>query len=239
MASNLPSQCCVNFTFHAGEPKGSIEEIYGNKVTYVSGDVSNKIVIIFTDIYGVRFKNVQLIADRFAAEGYYALIPDLFQGEIFTAGSPIEELYAFVGKHAPNATTIASDFISKLKADIPEAKIHGIGHCFGAKVVIPGLSESGLVDVGAVAHPSLVTIEEVSQIKKPLLISAAELDPAFTVELRHLTEAKLIEIGAEYQITLFAGVEHGFAVKGDMEVPKIRKAAEKVILDQLYFFDNY
>jgi len=58
----------------------------------------------------------------------------------------------------------------------------------------------------------------VKAIEGPFSISAAETDDLFPVEKRAETEQILKEIGATYQINIFSGVEHGFAVRGDMSV---------------------
>lgn len=39
------------------------------------------VVIILSDIFGVAFINNFLLADDFAARGYLAIIPDLFNGD--------------------------------------------------------------------------------------------------------------------------------------------------------------
>ena len=106
-----------------------------------------------------------------------------------------------------------------------------IGYCYGAKYVIQNLSSSGFLDAGAVAHPSFVSIEEVKEIKRPLIISAAETDSIFPPELRHQTEDELAKLnGVRYQVDLFSGVTHGFAVRGDINNPIVKYAKEKLCL---------
>ncbi|RCK58927.1 hypothetical protein Cantr_07251 [Candida viswanathii] len=41
-----------------------------------------------------------------------------------------------------------------------------------------------------------------------------------------------------YQVDLFSGVAHGFAVRGDIKDPVVRYAKEKALSDQLCFFDS-
>ena len=94
----------------------------------------------------------------------------------------------------------------------------GIGYCFGAKFAVQNLSINGYLDAAAVAHPSFVSMEEVKAIKRPIIISAAETDQVFAPELRHQTEDELAKLeGVRYQVDLFSGVTHGFAVRGDIK----------------------
>ncbi|KAH3681683.1 hypothetical protein WICPIJ_007352 [Wickerhamomyces pijperi] len=203
MASNAPGVCCTKIdALHEGTPAGSLISLYNNESVYVTGEKqSSKVIVIATDIFGNHLQNVKLIADAFAAKGYYALHEDL---------KP-----EFVGL---------------------------IGYCFGAKFVAQQLTETGYGSVGALAHPSFVTIEEVAAIKKPVIISAAEVDSIFTRELRYQTEEKLVEIGADFQIDLFAAkgkITHGFAVRGDISDKDIKHAKEQAFQDQLAYFEHY
>lgn len=114
-----------------------------------------------------------------------------------------------------------------------------IGYCYGAKYAIQQIASDGYATAAAVAHPSFVTIEEVEAIKKPLLISAAETDPIFPVELRHQTEEALAKIKARYQLDLFSGVVHGYAVRGDIKDPVVKYAMTKTISDQVQWFAQF
>jgi dienelactone hydrolase len=54
--------------------------------------------------------------------------------------------------------------------------------------------------------------------------------------LRHQSEARLKEIGATYQINLFSGVEHGFAVRGDMSKPWEKWCKDKAFEQAIAWF---
>lgn len=44
---------------------------------------------------------------------------------------------------------------------------------------------------------------------------------------------------ATYQINLFSGVEHGFAVRGDVSKRHIKFAKEQAFLQAVNWFDQY
>jgi hypothetical protein len=94
MASHPPAQCCAVGVKHEGTAKGEVKTIDNSMVitvtpiyvlmwtvrTYVSypeDKSSQEAIIILTDIMGMDFNNVQLIADQFAANGYLVTVPDL------------------------------------------------------------------------------------------------------------------------------------------------------------------
>lgn len=206
--------------------------------TYVSGKESDKIVVILTDIYGNKYNNVLWVADQFAKAGYYTLIPDILKGDDCEFGKT--DLAKWLPNHGSEVTRpVVESFLEKLTNSIDTKFIGLVGYCFGAKYVIQQLTESTKVTVGAVAHPSFVTIDEVAEISKPILISAAETDGIFTEELRKQTEEKLKENKARYQIDLFSGVSHGFAVRGDPKDPVVTYAQEKALFDQIHWFNTF
>lgn len=241
MASNAPGACCLETNFHEGSPIGKFETVFGLP-TYVTGasNPESRVIVILSDIYGHDYNNVLLIADQLAKSGKYQVyIPDILKGD--PVPSPHGDLGPWLENHTAEITTpIVQGFLSGLREKIGSSAFIGlIGYCFGAKYAIQQIGATGLADAAAVAHPSFVSIEEVEAIKKPLLISAAETDPIFPVELRYQTEASLAKIKAKYQITLFSGVVHGFAVRGDINDADVKYAMEKTVADQLQWFSLF
>ena len=84
-----------------------------------------------------------------------------------------------------------------------------------------------------------MTEQELKAAKGPISIAAAATDHIFQADLRHKSEVILEESGNPYQITLYGGVEHGFAVRGDITKPHIKFAKEKAFLQAVSWFDNW
>lgn len=95
------------------------------------------------------------------------------------------------------------------------------------------------IKVGYLAHPSFVTEEELAAIQGPLAISAAETDAIFPSDKRHKSEEILKDTGHPYQINLFSGVDHGFAVRGRQEEKVERFAKEQAFLQAVTWFDAW
>ena len=117
-------------------------------------------------------------------------------------------------------------------------KIGAVGYCFGGKYVVRYL-RPGQIDAGYTAHPSFVQEDELRGIKGPLAISAAEVDPIFPSEKRHESEVILKELGLPYQINLYSGVEHGFAVRGNPEKRTVQYAKESAFLQAVQWFKEH
>ena len=66
-----------------------------------------------------------------------------------------------------------------------------------------------------------------------------ETDAIFPAELRHESEAVLKDVKQPYQINLYSGVQHGFAVRGDVKNQQARYAKESAFLQACAWFDEY
>lgn len=179
---------------------------------------------------------------------YFVYMPDQFEGDPVPLNRSGDfDIMAWLGgKYNPtgNAHDVAhvdpiiQHSIDTMRSQYGVKKIGGVGYCFGAKYVIRFL-KPGSIDAGYSAHPSFVDDEELKAIKGPYAISAAETDFIFTTELRHKTEGLLKDIGQPYQINLYAGVDHGFAVRGDPKDRRVQYAKENAFLQALQWFEEH
>ena len=98
---------------------------------------------------------------------------------------------------------------------------------------------AGTIEAGYIAHPAMTTKEELEKVKGPLALAAAEIDNIFTAEQRWESEEILKTLGITYQINLYSGVNHGFAVRCDSSVRKERLAKESAFLFALQWFEAH
>ncbi|TVY56069.1 Hydrolase tropI [Lachnellula cervina] len=242
MTSLPPGDCCVRGIKHEGTPKGTIEKIE-NITTYFARPAkpNGNAIFLFGDVFGPIYQNVQLMADDFAAQGYLTVVPDLLHGvaldpEAFYAGKV--DFGPWLARHDPTTVDpIADTVIDHLKNALKVKNVAGVGYCFGAKYVIRHLKDNQL-DVAYIAHPSFVTSEELSAITKPLSIAASEIDVIFTKEKRFESEQILADLKLPYQINLYGGVDHGFALRGDLSVKEVKFATDRAFEQAVTWF-NY
>lgn len=81
--------------------------------------------------------------------------------------------------------------------------------------------------------------EELSKISGPLSISASETDAIFTTENRHKSETILTETKQPYQINLFSGVVHGYAMRIEPKNKTQKFAREQAFLQAVNWFGAY
>jgi len=248
MASHPPAQCCTVGVKHEGEPTGSVTKV-GSFDVYEAQPAGKTIhkdtaILIITDVIGI-WQNSKLIADQFAANGYYTFMPDVFNGDPIPLNRPEGfDLMTWLNKGSsgdnPHTVAAVDPIIEASLKHLKQKgfkKIGAVGYCFGAKYVVRFMPKGKGIDVGYVAHPSFVDEEELQAIDGPLSISAAETDAIFPAEKRHKSEVILKDTKQPYQINLFSGVEHGFAVRCDPTVKVQKFAKEQAFLQAVTWFD--
>ncbi|KAE8350865.1 dienelactone hydrolase [Aspergillus coremiiformis] len=243
MASNPPGPCCATGFKHEGTPLGEVKNVNVNTYIVYPKDTKNpeKAVVILSDIFGI-YINAQLLADEFAANGYLCVIPDLFQGDSVSVNdmeSGKVDLPAWLSNHLPpHVDPVVESTIKYVREELGAKRIAGVGYCFGAKYVCRHMKD-GKLDVGFNAHPSFVTHEELGAITGPLSIAASEIDTIFTTQLRHESEETLKKTGQHWQINLFSGVSHGFAVRADLSNKHFKFAKEQAFCQAVNWFRQY
>jgi len=244
MASHTPAQCCTVGFKHEGEPTGTTTKI-GSTEVYIATPTGNNIhkgsaILFIPDVIGI-WQNSKILADEYAANGYYTLIMDLFHGDPVPLNRPASfDLYAWIKNHGVEVVDpVVEGAIKYLREEKGFKNIGAVGYCFGAKYVARFLAKDKGIDAGYVAHPSFVTEEELRAITGPFSISAAETDDIFPVEKRQASEVILRESKLPFQINLFSGVNHGFAVRGDM-TDKIQKfSKEQAFYQAVAWFNQH
>jgi len=175
-------------------------------------------------------------------------VPDLYEGDAVALNMPKDfDVMAWglrggpEGKgHRPaQVDPIIEAVVKHMRQDLGVRKIGAVGYCFGAKYVARFLAKGKGVDVGAMAHPSFVDADEVRRMEGPVTIAAAEVDHIFPAEKRRETEKILKEGKKTYSMTLYSGVEHGFAVRSDISKKDVKFAKEAAFLQHVQWFDHW
>ena len=92
-------------------------------------------------------------------------------------------------------------------------------------------------DVGAFAHPAFLKESHFENIGKPLFLSCAETDFTFETDARNKALAILREAKKPYSLQLFSGVEHGFALRCDLNDAYARWCKEESANGIARYFD--
>jgi dienelactone hydrolase len=136
--------------------------------------------------------------------------------------------------------------------------IYAVGYCFGAKYVLllGGEHDDGelfgqttpksdeedqavpakrtpIIKVGAIAHGTQVTPDDLGNVKVPMSLICVENDQLFPDEVRLAGVEALEKAQIEHEVKVYPEVPHGFAVFGDYEEPKIKEAQQTAFAQML------
>jgi len=140
--------------------------------------------------------------------------------------------------------------------------IYGVGYCFGAKYILvlagehsdtvawgqakPNDEEQGTVKkapvlkAGAVAHPTMLTKEDLESVKSPVYFAAVENDPLCSEDEVLTPGRRAMENNkVEHEIQVFSGVPHGFAVLGDYDDAKIKQSQAQAFGQMLGWIQSH
>ncbi|KAL2863971.1 uncharacterized protein BJX67DRAFT_390268 [Aspergillus lucknowensis] len=223
-----PGQCCLQGTLHSGTPHGQFKTVAGVE-TYITHPrtPNGHILLYFPDVWGM-FTNGLLVMDGFADAGYTVLGLDYFRGDPVwkhrrnrhDRSNPNFDYEAWKAKHMKFAAEAVPEWVAAVKKEFgqPETKYACVGYCFGAPYVCDLLAGDE-VSVGAFGHPAFLKEEHFINLKKPLFLSCAEEDHTFNTESRRRALDIMTSHEKTHQLQLFSRVEHGFALRGNMEDP--------------------
>lgn len=146
-------------------------------------------------------------------------------------------------KYTEFADKHVADWIKAVKQKYgkPETRYACTGYCFGAPYVANSLNTTYAnpppCDVGAFAHPAFLKEHHFENLQKPLFLSCAETDFTFPTEMRNKAIDILMAAKKPYHLQLFSGVEHGFALRCNLDDPHERWCKEESARSIAAWFD--
>jgi len=209
----MATEACCTPAPPATDTSQGREDTLGGLRVYLSGSASAAAAIILvSDIFGYDTPLFRRLADKVGAAGYFAVVPDLFNGDPYKPAEG-ENMMAAIPQWLPNH--LPASKVDATKALVEVIKDRGIrsigivGFCWGAKIAaIVGKEQ----DVRAIVqcHPSFVEASDYEEVSVPIAVLAAPTDGVDKYEelLASRTELKSF-------VKIFTGVRHGWTVRYD------------------------
>jgi carboxymethylenebutenolidase len=167
-------------------------------------------VIVIQEWWGLN-DNIKDIAQRFAAEGFAALAPDLYHGTV--AKEPDEAMKAMMAtdmNRASKELTKAADYL----ASQPYTQGRGIGatgFCMGGGLALTLACDSAQIKAVAPfygVNPN--PIDRVANLQGPVFAAYAEHDDWAGPAVREALEAALKQHGKQHEVKTYPGTQHAF-----------------------------
>ena len=167
-------------------------------------------VVVIQEWWGL-VDHIKDVCDRFAAEGFVALAPDLFHGK--TTKSPDEAgklMMALRIDEAEKDLSAAVEYLSTLDSTTSE-KIGVVGFCMGGALSLYTATKNPNIGASVVfygGHPKVKP--DLPNLHAPVLGLYAEKDGFVTPDSVHELERQLKSLGKQIEVKIYPGTDHAF-----------------------------
>ncbi len=153
--------------------------------------------------------HIKKVCDRFAAEGFSALAPDMYHGQ--TANEPDGAGKLFMALNIAQAEKDLRGAAAALAAHSSTAKIGAVGFCMGGQLALFAATLNP--SVGSTVnfygiHPNVKP--DYSKLSGPVLGLFAEKDGFVTPQVAKDTDAAIKKAGKQSEIHIYPNVDHAF-----------------------------
>lgn len=179
---------------------------------YLVGDEAGELrpaLIVIQEWWGLN-DHTKDIANRFAAEGYVALAPDLYDGKVTKDPEEAGRLMQGLDKNYALATLDGAVEYLKSREDVDPDRIGVTGFCMGGTFALLLPCHNKSIRASAPFYGDIPTDDELKQLEAPVLFIGAEQDFWITKDkMDHLKEA-FGRLGKEGEVKVYSGVGHAF-----------------------------
>jgi carboxymethylenebutenolidase len=189
-------------------------------------------VILYMDAFGIR-ADLDVMSVRLASAGYVVAVPNLyhragsfqpFDPALVAAGGAERDRFmgmirSINGDLVMQDTAAVIDHVASRRSVRP-GPMGTVGYCMGGGYALraAGVFPERVAAAASFHGGSLATDRADSPhllaaaMRARIYVGVAGLDPGFTDEQRERLNAALREAGVDYEIEIYDGAQHGFAV---------------------------
>ncbi len=167
-------------------------------------------VVVIQEWWGL-VDHIKDVCDRFAAEGFVALAPDLYHGK--TTKSPDEAgklMMALRIDEAERDLSAAVEYLTTLDSTTSE-KVGVVGFCMGGALSLYTATKNPNIGACVVfygGHPKVKP--DLPNLHAPVLGLYAEKDGFVTPDSVHELERQVKSLGKQIEVKIYPGTDHAF-----------------------------
>lgn len=182
----------------------------GSGQGYLAGAVGHGIVVI-QEWWGLN-DHIKNVCDRFAAEGFVALAPDLYKGKV--TREPDEAAKAMMGMRLDQAAKDMSGAVDELRRRTGREEVGVIGFCMGGGLALvlatqrPDAVKAVVPCYGVIPWPDAQP--DYSRLEAAVEGHYAELDESAPPEAVRALEGQLRDLGKDVTMIVHPGTQHAF-----------------------------
>ena len=167
-------------------------------------------VVVIQEWWGL-VDHIKDVCDRFAAEGFVALAPDFYHGQI--AKSPDDAGRMMMALRIDEAEKDLKGAINYLLGypATTASKVGTVGFCMGGALSLYAATKNENVGACVVfygGHPNVKP--DLANLKSPVLGIYGERDRSVSPAVVHELERKLKELGKSFEYHIYPSADHAF-----------------------------
>jgi len=165
-------------------------------------------LIVIQEWWGLE-SHIKDVTQRFATEGFVALAPDLYHGQVATEPSEAQKM--MMSLDMPRAGKELVKAVDYLTADSAVSNVGAIGYCMGGGLALTLACNSAKVKAVAPyygANPN--PIGKVKDIQGPIFAVYAENDHFINEQVREALKGALQQHGKKFEMNVYPGTGHAF-----------------------------
>jgi carboxymethylenebutenolidase len=173
------------------------------------GDEPAAAIVVIQEWWGLN-DHIKEVAQRFAEQGYVALAPDLYHGQVATEPDEARKLVMELDMAAAvSEIQRAIDFLQG-QTFVAGPKVGLVGFCMGGGLVLQtALAEEDL-GAGVAFYGSPLSPDQAATVKAPIMGHFGRDDGGIPVEAVETMDAAFDEAGVENEIYIYDGAPHAF-----------------------------
>ncbi len=173
------------------------------------GNANGASVVVIQEWWGLN-DQTKSIADRYAAEGFVALAPDLYEGTVTKDAQEASRLmHALDPEKGVEILHEAVDYLATVEG-VDAERIGVTGYCMGGSFALLLACRNPKIKAAAPFYGDIPGDHELARLTAPVLFIGASKDGWITVEKMEKLRESLAHLGKEGEVKIYEGADHAF-----------------------------
>lgn len=154
--------------------------------------------------------HIKDVADRFAAQGFVTLAPDLYHGESATEPDEARKLAMALDRGRAIDEIVAAAKYLKSFDRISPKKVGVVGWCMGGGLALSAAAHSAEIDAVVCFYGRPLEAADTAKLRVPVLGLYGELDGGIPQSIVQTFDKELEKAGTPHYIHTYTGAQHAF-----------------------------
>ncbi len=174
-----------------------------------SDDAPHPGIIVIQEWWGL-VPHIKELAERFAHEGFIALAPDLYHGQVSTEPDEARKLAMALDRaRAVAEIQAAAKYLIGLEAVAPK-KIGTVGFCMGGGLSLSTAAQGQDIGAAIAFYGRPLDANDVATLRVPVLGLYGELDQGLPVEAVRAFKNELRKWNVPHEVIIYPNAQHAF-----------------------------